>query len=39
VTYQEKTIYFLPDCNPHVPAGVTGGDNFGIRAQIPVLVE
>ena len=37
--YEKKTVYFLPDCNPHEPTGVTGGDNFGIRAKIPVLVE
>ena len=39
VPYAKKSIYFLPDCTPHEPAGVTGGDNFGIRAQIPVLVQ
>jgi Flp pilus assembly protein TadG len=33
-----KTIYFLPDCTPHIPAGLTGGENFGILARIPVLV-
>jgi Flp pilus assembly protein TadG len=34
-----KTIYFAPDCNPHVPTGNTGGENFGILAEIPVLVK
>jgi Flp pilus assembly protein TadG len=38
-TYEDKTIYFLPDCTPHVPAGITGGQNFGILAKIPVLVK
>ena len=33
------TIYFLPDCTPHEPRGVSGGENFGILAKIPVLVE
>jgi hypothetical protein len=37
--YEDKTIYFLPDCTPHVPAGITGGQNFGILARIPVLVK
>lgn len=23
-TYEDKTIYFLPDCNAHYPTGVTG---------------
>jgi hypothetical protein len=36
--YQQKCIYFLPDCKVHVPTGSTGGDNFGIRAKYPVLV-
>jgi hypothetical protein len=39
VPYAKKSIYFLPDCTAHEPAGVTGGENFGIRAHIPVLVE
>jgi Flp pilus assembly protein TadG len=37
--YAKKSIYFLPDCTPHIPAGVSGGENFGILAKIPVLVE
>jgi len=37
--YEDKTLYFLPDCSPHVPAGITGGENFGILAKIPVLVR
>ena len=37
--YAKKSIYFLPDCTPHMPAGVSGGENFGILAKIPVLVE
>ena len=37
--YQKKSIYFLPDCTPHEPAGQTGGENFGVLAEIPVLVE
>jgi len=37
--YAKKSIYFLPDCTPHVPAGASGGENFGILAKIPVLVE
>jgi Flp pilus assembly protein TadG len=37
--YAKKSIYFLPDCNPHEPAGDSGGENFGILAKIPVLVD
>jgi hypothetical protein len=37
--YQQKTIFFLPSCKDHIPQGVTGGENFGILAEIPVLVE
>jgi hypothetical protein len=37
--YQQKTIFFLPSCEDHIPQGVTGGENFGILAEIPVLVE
>lgn len=39
VPYAKKSIYFLPDCTAHEPAGVTGGENFGILAQYPVLVQ
>lgn len=37
--YEKKTIYFLPDCQTHIPTGRSGGDNFGILAKIPVLVK
>jgi hypothetical protein len=37
--YHAKSIYFLKSCEPHVPIGVTGGQNFGILAEIPVLVH
>ena len=37
--YQKKNIYFLPSCIPHEPIGNTGGENFGILARIPKLVE
>jgi len=37
--YEDKTIYFKPDCTPHIPSGRTGGENFGIQADIPVLVK
>jgi len=36
---QHKSMYFHPDCTPHIPAGRTGGENFGILAKIPVLVK
>ena len=35
----QKTMYFLPTCEPQEPKGVTGGENFGILADIPVLVD
>jgi hypothetical protein len=35
----KKCIYFLPDCNPHIPTGISGGENFGVLAKIPVLVK
>ena len=38
-TYEDKTIYFLPDCEYHEPKGRAGGDNFGILSNIPVLVK
>ncbi len=37
--YEKKSIYFLPDCSPHIPTGRSGGDNYGILAKIPVLVK
>jgi len=38
-SYEDKALYFLPDCSQHVPVGVSGGQNFGILAKIPVLVK
>jgi hypothetical protein len=38
-TYEDKTMYFLPDCTPHDLVGTTGGQNFGMLAKIPVLVR
>jgi Flp pilus assembly protein TadG len=38
-SYEDKTMYFLPDCAPHIPTGLTGGENFGILAKTPVLVN
>ncbi len=37
--YQKKNIYFLPTCEKITPTGVTGGPNFGVLAEIPVLVD
>ncbi len=37
--WRQKTIYFLPDCSVSEPRGRTGGENFGVLAQIPVLVD
>lgn len=38
-TYEDKTIYFKPDCEEHELAGNTGGRNFGVLARIPKLVD
>jgi hypothetical protein len=37
--YAKKSIYFLPDCTYHEPVGISGGENFGVLAKVPVLVE
>ncbi len=37
--YQNKNIFFLPSCEEHEPKGTTGGENFGILAKYPKLVE
>jgi len=37
--YQAKAIYFKPDCKKHEPKGGTSGNNYGIHAAYPVLVE
>ena len=37
--YAKKSMYFLPTCEPQEPAGLSGGENFGILAKIPVLVD
>jgi hypothetical protein len=33
------TLYFLPDCELHEPTGVSGGENFGVIAKVPRLVQ
>jgi Flp pilus assembly protein TadG len=37
--WEQKALYFLPDCKVHKPTGNTGGENFGILARYPVLVS
>ena len=37
--WRQKSIYFLPSCSYQEPTGGTGGENYGILAQIPVLVD
>lgn len=37
--YQKKAIYFKPDCDVHIPRGDSGGQNFGILAKIPKIVQ
>lgn len=36
---QQKTIYFVPSCKMQEPVGGTGGQNFGVLAKYPVLVQ
>lgn len=38
-SFSQKSIYFLPSCKPHEPKGTSEGENFGILAKIPVLVQ
>jgi len=37
--YAKKSMYFLPSCETQEASGVTGGENFGVLAKIPVLVD
>jgi len=37
--YDQKSIYFLPSCEVQTPVGHTGGQNFGVLAKYPVLVQ
>lgn len=37
--YQAKAIYFKPNCEKHEPIGGTSGNNYGVHAKYPVLVE
>jgi N-glycosylase/DNA lyase len=37
--FAKKSMYFLPTCEGEERAGLTGGENYGILAEIPVLVE
>lgn len=37
--WEQKALYFLPDCEVHEPSGTTGGENYGILARYPVLVN
>jgi hypothetical protein len=38
-TFDKKSLYFLPDCSPHELVGTSQGENFGVLARIPVLVD
>ena len=35
----QKTMFFVPSCEYHDLTGNTGGQNFGVLARIPVLVQ
>lgn len=35
----QRTMYFTPSCEFEEPKGTSGGENFGILAEIPVLVQ
>lgn len=36
--YKAAGLYMKPSCEPHILVGNTGGDNFGMLAEKPVLV-
>jgi Flp pilus assembly protein TadG len=38
-TWQQRSVYFLANGEPHVRVGLTGGQNFGVLARVPVLVH
>lgn len=38
-SFVDKSVYFVPSCVPHEPTGTSSGNNFGVLAQIPVLVN
>ena len=35
----KKSIYYFPTCDGATPKGGPGGENFGVLAKIPVLVD
>jgi hypothetical protein len=37
--FHQKSIYFKPSCEQADLAGVSGGQNYGVLARIPILVE
>lgn len=37
--YYQKTIYAMPECKPAEPKGLSGGQNFGVLAKVPVIVQ
>jgi hypothetical protein len=37
--FKKKSVYFLPSCEAHDLAGDTGGENWGMMAKIPKLVN
>jgi hypothetical protein len=37
--YARHSMYFAPNCDIHQSGGTTGGVNFGVRADIPVIVN
>lgn len=37
--YAKKSVYFKPSCVAAEPSGRTGGENIGVMARVPVLVE
>lgn len=37
--WRKNVLYFKPSCEPQEPSGTTGGENFGILAKIPRLVQ
>jgi hypothetical protein len=38
-SWQHKAIYFMPQCDYHEPEGTSQGENYGVLARVPVLVD
>lgn len=39
ISYYKDNFYFKASCDPMEPSGGPGGENFGMLARFPVLVN